>query len=240
MSGTAFESGSNATNMVFVGNMVRGGHDAGVSFMFQSDFRNDANTEFYAKAVDMDVPAGVDVVAASTFTDLYVADDPTILKIGTRADFDDPPALTFTPTSELVFNNAVIGGSRGIVLEGNIADESGSRSRSLVNGDNNKITSGQLGLTAEALGYYTYDGSNWLLLPDLISRQFADDVTDIIETKYLTVVIRLDTFDGLGSPTNNGPLPQRYVDAILIGRGTPPATPDPNAGPWVVYEDILA
>jgi len=33
---------------------------------------------------------------------------------------------------------------------------------------------------------------------------------------------------------------QRYVDAILIGRGTPPGTPDPNAGAWVVYEDILA
>lgn len=102
------------------------------------------------------------------------------------------------------------------------------------------------------LGYWTYTHpthgfSRYALVPDLISKKLLDVNGDVV-TRYLTLVVRINTTlpPGFGinyaNYTNNGALPTRYVDAIALGDPdiTDPGSPDANAGKWIVYEDILA
>lgn len=174
--------------------------------------------------------------------ELITMDDVTIAE--PYFEFDEEPVWpNYSITSA---------GQACLIVDGPITTETGTRSRSkepipeagsiVEEGLHSIIPDIRLHLAQ--YGYFTYSGSNYALVPDLIARRLLD-VNGDIQIRYLTLVVKINTTLPPGYSINyanytpRGALPTRYVDAILIGLGTPPGTPDPNAGKWVVYEDAL-
>lgn len=249
----AFQAGNNTRNMVVKDMMVRGGHtygamikmtDGGVSFGISAD------TVLAHKIIDMDATPGISGTgypASITAIDPRIEDEQFYddgvnprednFKVGTATDFDWPttPTMTITtePTlslSDRLLSDYTLTGGDIYVNDGSI----GGRPRRF------GLSSSQTTQLMSLYGYWTYDSSNWLLIPDFIEGSIADSGTNELPRRYVTLVVRWT--DGVSNYTNNGTLAtagQRYIDAILIGRGTPPGSPDANAGAWVVYEDIF-
>jgi hypothetical protein len=157
-------------------------------------------------------------------------DNTTVAKIVDPVDYSDidpswtssvePVWPTGTPFTQPIF-----------VFQGNLTTEFETRLRthdlvlSTQDGLRSMFFLRQLQLMLSRYGYYTYNGNNYLLVPDLISRKLPTTPGGDIPVRYLTVPVRLTGVD-LSEYTDQGAMPTRYSDAIV-------------AETYVVYEDIL-
>lgn len=212
------------------GTLTRAGEDGG-SYLINTTFSN---------------------IETANYKDDIPTTKPGLFAVKTSGDIVNSVA-TFTPFEEPVWptDPADLTTSRASLwLNGNVTNEFETRNRThgtppeIYTNEHNGTVLEELNieLMLGKYGYFTYThpthgASNYLLMPDLISLKMQD-VNGDIPPVYLTIPVRL-TGISLTEYENRGAMPQRYVDAILIGQGTPPGSPDPAAAAWVVYEDAL-
>jgi hypothetical protein len=165
-------------------------------------------------------------------------------------DLDDPPfpgfGLTYrqfpatAPAYNFVMNEEpVFSGNAPMHLQGTFTGRLGENIRNFykrgfadpastdTSAGENKARVGhvQRNLMVNRYGYWTHGGNRYLLIPDVISDYITDEAGEPV-LFYFTVVARLADYNHWNGKTNNGQLPQRYVDAI-------------NAETWTVVEDII-
>lgn len=146
-----------------------------------------------------------------------------LLKIVSSANYAAVPLPVWVPESEPVYPNFDPGTSGASYLfNGTKTTKLDSRSRQF-QGNQQGFDVAQAQLMSAEYGLWSYNGAKYLLVPDLISEK-----TDA-SFRYLTVIVRMTSSHNynVNAYTVNGPLAQKYVDAIV-------------ANQWIVYEDILA